>query len=382
VEVPRTLKQAGFYTAARLFSKFLSFAALLVFARAIGPSHFGVYTYLISISLIFAPFADLGMLPEVIRRSKSRVIKHFQKFFGTFMTLNVLTSLIIPVAVTLLGYSPLLGALTALVFLSKNVLDYTYKTHMAWGRVRFVSQWSIIEKVLFSISVLVLPKKTSFLLASLILSQIVPIIFLSRKVNLSVILPRKLGYFSLPFFFSTLFSAISARLPLLVYDWRFGVTTLGNFGAASTIYQALAVMLSEVQSFLTMRAGKFNESQWLSLKKVVVAFSFVSVGVIILLKSPIIQLVNLLYGGSYDNPGILFFYNLFALPAVTLLYYPTSKMLYHAPRSYASFWFVSMISFVLSALVAPGMEAAVILRVAADYVRVAAGYILVRKLQS
>jgi hypothetical protein len=41
-----------------------------------------------------------------------------------------------------------------------------------------------------------------------------------------------------------------------------------------------------------------------------------------------------------------------------------------------------MISFVLSALVAPGMEAAVILRVAADYVRVAAGYILVRKLQS
>ena len=379
--LPRTVKQAVWYASARLMAKAIAFVAFILFAREVGASHFGVYTYLVSVVALLQPFSNLGMLGEVYRRSKSATLKFLGDFFFTALLLNFLFSLVVGLIVALRGYSPVLVLLSMLVFLSRNLLDYINKVHMVWGRVRFLSIGGVAEKLVFSIMVLLLPKKTVFFLTSLIVSQVVTFTYLKLKLGLITKPELTLSYFSWPFLLTAVAIAAASRLPVLVYDWRFGVQTLGNFGAAAFIYQAFSLILIDIKTFLNARAGKFGDKQWEKLKKLTLAASILGMVFIIPSREVIVWLVNSVFGVSYENAGILFFYQLLALPSALLLYYPTSKLLYNSPKRYFSMFFAYMIISVAFSLVAPTIEAAVLLRVLASYIQVGLGYLLASQAQ-
>ncbi|TRO62027.1 hypothetical protein E2P64_00650 [Candidatus Bathyarchaeota archaeon] len=376
MEIPRTAFQAGIYSFAKVLSKIFSFLALIYFARIVGAAHFGVYTYLTAIIVLLQPFSTLGMLSEVGRLSKSKTLKFLQDFIYTFTVLDVLSSVLVALIVLFRGYSPYLALASALVFILLNFFEFLTRSHMIWGRVRYVSIASVGERVLFSVLVLLLPKKTLFLLFAMAASYLIFNIYLIKKIKLKIEGEFKIDFFSWPFFLALVFVSIAARLPQVIYEWRFGVVDLGDFGAAFTIYQGISYLVSEAAIFLTMRGGMFKNRQYNLLKKWSFLMAAAVMIPVVFLNPLLVIFGNLLFGPGYSNAGGLLAIMAFSIAASILYFYPRVKLIYHSPNRYAADYFLYMVSSVLFAFIAQDIVQATVLRVLAAYIHVAAGWLL------
>ena len=112
----------------------VSFLVVVYFARVVGASHFGVYTFIISLVYLVSPLCSLGMRMEVLRRSKSRTLKFFEGFLFTFGFLDLLASLVVGAAVLCGGYSPFLALLAVAVSFAINFFPVSENLHLVWGR--------------------------------------------------------------------------------------------------------------------------------------------------------------------------------------------------------------------------------------------------------
>jgi len=376
MKIPKTATQAGIYSSSKLFSKIVSFLVLVYFAREVGASNFGVYTYIMSVVFFVQPFAMLGLLSEVVKRSKSETLEFFSKSILTFLALDLGFSLVVGTVVYLRGYSLILAGLTVLTFIVVNLSNFYETAHMVNGRVRFTSIASFIDRLGFSAMILLLPKKTTVLFASLIAARMASSIFLIKNLDMKPVLKLTREFFSLPYFISGIFVTGAVRIPQMIYDQRFGVSDLGNFGAAFVIFNGLSLIISEAGGFLVMRGGRFGKKQFGMLKIYASLMAAVLLLFTLLLKPLISLFGSALFGNGYTNAGSIMAIMLMGLAATPLYFYPRIKLSYHSPKKYALSLMIFMLISVYFAIVAKDIVTASILGVVAQYLHVAFSWVM------
>lgn len=373
----KTLVQTGIFGAFKLLSQLVSFAAFVVFARLVGPQEFGVYTFVMSVVTLLQPVSDLGMLYEAGRRSVSSTLRFLEHFFSTFLSLDLAVSLLVAALVRLRGYPLSMALLAGLVFLSANVFRFFTQTHMVWGRVRFISLVMLLDRLVFAGLVLLLPKRTESLLLAVLASFTLSALYLWRNVEFHPHPGFTWEYFSLPFFLSSLFQVAAERLPMLVYDWRFGLADLGNFGAAFLIFQGLRKLVFEAGLFITMRGGSFDPKHFRKLKKALLLLAGLGIATIYALQPLVAWAGAALFGGSYASAGTLLSIMLMGLAPAVLDFYSQTHLFYSSPRRFLTMWVVYVAASVSFSLMAPDIGAAAVLMVLALFIKATAGWLLV-----
>ncbi len=302
----------------------------------------------------------------------------FQNFLSTFSCLNFVSALVVSLIVVLRGYSLYLAATCFVAFIFLNTYDFLSKAHMVAGRVRYVSITAILERTLFSIMVLTFPKKTLFLFAAMIISYFVSGIYLwtnlKPKLHFKFEFPN-IQFFSWEFFSALLFLAVASRLPPIIYDWRFGVATLGNFGVAAYVFQGVSLLVTELGTFLTLRAGRFKDRQFKTIKKLTILGAVLITGLVLIL-TPLISAVGTwVFGTGFTTAGGLLAIMAFGVASSLLFFYPRSKLMYSSPKKYGIAYLVYMIFAVFFALVAKDIFQATALGVVARYIHVGVSWI-------
>jgi len=349
--VPKTAVQAGILVGAKFLAKLISFFAFIFVVRKIGPEHFGVYTYLVSLAMIVLPFASLGMGGNLIRLVKK---KGEDLVDGAFLT--YLASALVFVGGTVIlvlykGYSGVLAFATGAYLLVRAFYDLGELNQYIKGRVRFVTIASVGERLLFTVLVFLLPAKTSSLFIASVgsLGVLSIYLFLTGKVR-----PKfefNLKYYSLAFFSGSFFLALGERLPSLIYESRFGIVALGIFGAALTLHQAGMFVFMESYKFLLVRLGFMKEDAEEKYKKILLLIAGFLLVAVLVGRPLLVWAGNLIYGASYVNVGQVFANLMLAAPALVLMFYPRSKLVYDSPRVYLVCVGVYAVGMVLMSLI-------------------------------
>lgn len=374
----KTATQAFIYTLFNLLSRFISFLVLLYFARVVGAAHFGVYNYIVSVVYLFLPLSHLGMFGKILFLSKSKSPEIFESYLFTFIVLNLTTSLVVGAVVFLRGYSLLLSLATSMFLLSRATYDYLRKAHVAGlGRVRYVSMASLINRLTFSLLAVVLPKKTLFLMGSLILADFISSSFMLRRIRFKLKPKVRFDFFSWIFFLPVIFNSIAARLPQLIYEKRFGVVALGNFGVAVLIYQGLVFILNDISEFISQRGGAITKEGMKRLERLSFVSTFLIILSVIVMRNLISPFVRLLFGDKYLLSEQILYALFFGLGATTLIIYPRVFMIYRYPRGLSFVSLIYALSSIAAATIASNIVQATYLRVAAQYIYALSAWVIV-----
>ncbi|MBR9679931.1 MAG: oligosaccharide flippase family protein, partial [Candidatus Altiarchaeota archaeon] len=113
MKLPKTAKQASIYGASKLLSRAISFLIFVYIARAIGPTNYGVYVYLMSVVTILLPLSRLGMDLELLRKSKQFGEKVAENAFSLYLVASMFAALLCFAIILSRGYSWILAGLTA-----------------------------------------------------------------------------------------------------------------------------------------------------------------------------------------------------------------------------------------------------------------------------
>lgn len=351
--IPVTARRAGTFAVSKLATRLIAFFVLLYVARKIGPGHFGAYTYLISVVSLLLPFSSLGMLGEVYRK---RVKKGFDAIreVALLYVIAVLGFSVIAGAVVLArGYSVVLAVLTGTLLAVMSLYDFMTAAHFVKNRVRQVSIANITERLIFILFVVVLPPRTSSLVIAAITASLVLDVWLFKKIQFRPEPRLNFSYFSWAFLFASVFNAAAARLPPIIFDSRFGVVSLGMFGAAITLQAAATLLITESFKFIVLAAGSLSEEGWKRLKKYSVLLAGALL-VVVLAAWPVeVFIGDLLFGTEYSGVGLLFAYAMLSVPAFVLEYYPRAKLTYESPNRYAATYFLGALAAAVLAASAP-----------------------------
>ena len=376
MSLKKTIIQTGIFGSFKLLSQLLSFVAFLVFARLVGAHEFGIYTYIISVTVLLQPFSDLGMLYEVSRRSKSRTLRFLEKFFSTFVLLDLAVSLLVGLVVLIKGYSVMLAFLASLVFIASNLFRFFSRTHMVWGRARFLSIVMFLDRMIFAGLVLVLPKRTEFLLLSVIAAYFFSAFYLFKNVKFKPKPGYSFKYFSLPFFIALMFQIAAERVPMLVYDARFGLTDLGKFGLAFIIFQGLQRLVTDMGLFVTMRGGEFKKRQFEQMKVILLFLASMTTVAVFIFQPLLIHIGNLVFGVGYGDTSILLSIMLLGLAPAFLDFYSQTHLFYKSPKKYLLVWGIYLAASVGFSLAAPDIGAATVLMVGALFIKAILGWMV------
>jgi len=321
----------------------------------------------------------MGMFAEVLRKSKSDTLKHIENFFFTFLLLTSLFSLAIFFAVYLSNYTALLAGLSSLVFFSLNLYDFLNRAHMVKGRVRFISIGSVLDKILFFVFIILFPKKTAFVLVSYFISSVLVSAYLLFVLRIKIIPKINFNYFSKYFFLSLIFLTAASRLPVVIYKFRFGVSSLGSFGIALTFFQAISFIVSQISSFIISRGGKFGEEQFKLLRKLSLIGAALVVGLSAIFIIFVSKYLFSFVGNNYFGSNTMFSIMMFGLGVNVLSFYFTTKLVYKSPKGYMTVFLVYFLLSTAFALIAKDIFEATKLKVLASYLYAAYGFLLADK---
>gem|GEM_PF-2784392 len=326
--IPRTGVQAGIFGLGKFLSRMFSFFALIYVARRIGPNHMGVYIYLISLASLFLSLSGNTVAAEVQIKAKKDKATAINDSVGFIMASILLSSVAAVLVVILKGYSVFLALGVAGLVIVRSFYEFLNIVHFLKGRIRYVTLSTIGERLLFTVIVFMLPPKTLTLIGAAMASFFIFDIFLYKR---SGVVPNKkldTSYFSGILFLALIFSTIGTRVPVLVYESTLGLTALGIFGAAWTVYQTGEMIFIDGFRFVQARIVDMSEDAKRKFISGTAIIGIVMLLAVTVLRPLEIWLIDLVYGVKYPGVGIVFANLAFALPAMILSFYPRGMLLY------------------------------------------------------
>ena len=179
--------------------------------------------------------------------------------------------------------------------------------------------------------------------------------------------PRKkinFSYFSIYMFLASAFSVISERLPVLIYESRFGLEVLGVYGGAILVYHTILFIFIEINSFLQTRLGLWMK-RGAKFRKVLFTISIILLVVFLFGGEGIRWGIWSLYGEEYEGVGRLSMLFGLAVPAAVLVIYPRNKSMYAFPKLHVGCFAVRALMMIVGALLAKDIFQAVLFQVVA-----------------
>lgn len=328
----RTARVASFIMLARVASLMLNGLALIVVARLLGPSVYGIYTLAIAAAGIFGAFGDFGIslafskfIAEYMAKKQHDKVQAVLStgFFilivgGGFFTILaiIFSGVASQYALHSIAYAWIIQ-LAALTIITTILYGSSNSALIGFGKGSYFATVVIIESIIqsglsiaFAVSgfgatapiyALIIAFTSGFIIALYIIMRKCGVELKFRLPSLSEI--KKLLEFSIPLAVSNVLSAITSNLALVVLGIFSSAAVLGNVGITSKVGSVLDTLTGSIGLSLlplfssTLSTSKqniermYNYSIYLATIFVTPAVLFVAV-----LSTPISYT---LFGGSY-----------------------------------------------------------------------------------
>lgn len=303
------------------------FVALFVgvwVARYLGPSHFGILSYVLALMALLTSIAKLGLDDLVLREIANKSISKHDRLLGTFFWMRVCGAIliIIPFAgiITFTDFIPLNSYYSFVISLS--VFFQSFEVIFFYFQARVLGKIASISKIMqLSISslikiYLILNESELFWFITIIaIDYICLAVFYTYSLrthkdlnfftNFNTHISKKILAESLPLIFASVMVILYTRIDQIMIFYIIGESELGIYSAAAKLSEAfnfIPLILSASLLPAILNAKKININ--LYQERLAILYSFLSWLAIALICLVLIfssDIVNLLFGYAYSE---------------------------------------------------------------------------------
>jgi len=327
--IQRIAKNIGMAGISQLAVSILAFVLMIYIARYFGPAEYGVYSFAISFTTLFAIFADIGISQFMIRniaRNKKHAADYITNVSIIKIVLSFITLGLISFTINIMNYPAdivyivsLFGVYTILTSFAQMFMSL----FQAFEKMEYVATITTIEKMIlisFGLYILFLGYGLTTLAYVYVFSSIISVIisfFLvlkkiskpSPKINFTLWKPIIIS--SIPFGLNTLFAMLFFKIDTVLLSILQDDVAVGLYSAAYNPLLTLGVIISGmVVSAIYPVMSRYFISSKDSLERFTVINSryMAIVGFPIAIGSLILadQFIELFYAGQYIGSIIAF----------------------------------------------------------------------------
>lgn len=260
--IQRIAKNIGMSGLSQFIISILSFVLLIYIARYFGPAEFGIYSFAISFTALFAVFADIGISQFMIReiaRNKKLTAEYITNVSIMKVILSIVTFSLIALTINLMNYP---SDVVYIVYLFSGYTILTSFAQMfisffqAFEKMEYMAAVTTIEKlVLFSFGLYILFLGGSLIslayvyILSGIISVIISILLVLNKISkplpkINFPLWKTIVVSSIPFGLNTLFAMLFFKIDTVLLSILQNDIAVGLYSAAYNPLLALGGVIS------------------------------------------------------------------------------------------------------------------------------------------
>ena len=250
-----------FLLIAYIFQKVLVFFYFIFLARYLGPTDFGVYSFVFSFLGMFSVFLDLGFGTVLIReisKNKEKTKEYIETSLGFKIILSVVVASVIIIVINLLGYQSVtrnLVYLSILWIIFESLAGTIFAALRGWQNLRYEAIGSILNKGAYvSIGLLFILLKLPLIAFSVplvvggLLYLIYPLFVTKKFFKLGIALNKKIicDFFkvSVSLIFGSIFATIFTAINIILISYFSSDYSAGIFSAAFRIPMAILFLPS------------------------------------------------------------------------------------------------------------------------------------------
>lgn len=306
-----------------IVTKLISFIISIIIARFLGETSFGLYSFAIAFTSLFAIFSDFGM-KVLLRREVSRNKKDTNKLFMDSMSSKIILSIIsIIIVILFVKYTgqtlekQTVIIIAALATLTLTFTDNIYSIFQGYERMNYGAILSILRNILRFIITYLLLVSGFGLISVLLIMLIVRIIELiaslviyTKKiskihVDIKINRAKKLFLRAIPFGVAAVFILIYYKIDIIMLSYMTNDKTVGYYSAAYNLIEGLLFIPLAFSTAITPLASKLFVQSKLKMKKLlseslrimIVVSIPLAIGISILAE----KIILLFYGDSYTG---------------------------------------------------------------------------------
>jgi O-antigen/teichoic acid export membrane protein len=289
--VQRIAKNTTVLLISQVASYLLTFFYMMYTARYLGAAGFGILSFAIAFTGIFAVLADLGLRPLTVRevaRDRSLALKYLANISLIKVILVTITFGLIALVINLMGYPQQTVTVVYLVALSVIFMSFTqmfYSIFQAHERMEYQSLGQVLYAALMLGGVMFVIKHDFSVVGFASLFPIATVIILgysllvmrlkfsgSESGSSTRIIEFNWNFWKLtireafPFFLSSFVAVIAFSIDMIMLSIMKGDTTVGWYSAAHKLIEALLFVPAVFGASLYPVLSKFYVSSDESLK--------------------------------------------------------------------------------------------------------------------
>ena len=331
---PRLLKNTFILSSAQVISRLFSFAFSLIIARYLGVEQFGMFTYSLSLIMLFSTVVDFGLSALTVREMIQDRSKLNLYFFHAVILRYILAGLLYSILYFYTASLPdseqikqNLLLIMGLYLFVKSLVDAAISFFQSQERQDIGGYLLILNNfILLAVGLIyvslqkdILYFATAPILAGLITS-IAGLALISYRISFdfrfSFNFILNLFKKTIPFGFTFFVTVAYARLDILMISWLRSDSEVGEYGAAFRLIEGLLIfpmvgnrILYPYFSRISSDKQNFQFTVEKSIKILVISsFYIISIGII-----SAELLISTLYPPSYESSAIIFQLLLFTL---------------------------------------------------------------------
>ena len=319
----RFTKNAFWIMVGRVFQIVLTFITTTLVARYLGPENYGQITLAYSYVALFIPIGALGLNDIIVKQLIDNREKN-NAILGTTIVLRTISSLFsivaIYIVVKVMSNNPLLPLLAilqsfSLIFQAYECLMYFYQSKLLAEKTGKIHATAYTLTAVFRIICLIIKKDIKWFAFAVSLDFLVIAALLlftyfkeGNKLSFSKDIAKELLFKSSPYLFSGIMTVISGKADSIMLGKFIDETTVGYYGAATTLCNAWPFVLTAIiDSASPIIIGLFEEDKESYKKRIRQLYAAIFyIGVVVAIGFTILStpIISIIYGNNYLSASI------------------------------------------------------------------------------
>lgn len=303
------------------------FVALIVgiwVARYLGPSNFGILSYVLALIALLSSIAKLGLDDLVLREIANNSISKHDELLGTFFWMRVCGAIIIIIPfigiITFTDFVPLSKYYSFIIFLS--VFFQSFEVIFFYFQARVLGKIASISKIIqlslssfIKIYLILYESDLFWFIAILAFDYISLAVFYTYSLrvnkdlnfftNFNNNLAKKLLVESLPLIFASVLVILYTRIDQIMIFYIIGENELGIYSVAAKLSEAFNFVPLIISASLLpaiLNAKKININLYQERLTILYCFlSWFALALICLVLIFSTEIINLLFGYAYSS---------------------------------------------------------------------------------
>lgn len=322
----RIVKNVSILFISRIIGYILAFLYLIYMARYLGAEGFGILSFAIAFTSIFAILADLG-LNTLIVREIAKDKKFAREYLGTTLSmkivLSILTIVLVDLTINFLGYTLQTVEVVYIIVLYIIFTSFSqtfYSIFQAFEKMEYQAVGEILNNILMFTGVLLVIYYKFDIISFAFIYLITSFIILGYNITICTwkfVLPKmEINWKfwnstlkeALPFGMTGVFTTIYVSIDSVMLMWMQGNDVVGLYNAAYKIIGLLAFIPAVINFAIFPIMSRYHISSNKNLKKIVWTYFklMIIIGVPVLVGISFLstEIISLIYGKGYEGSVI------------------------------------------------------------------------------